>query len=186
MSFVLRMISQGRWLYEPTKFPWLPENYPLADALLDLKTEKNKLSVYQVGYPASNLDDLNLDENQELKRVIIALASNRKYVTNFDYTLIDLNLLKELGIVPHKSNGDTPDDYINRSHHYDIVELSVTKLLALAKLIQTERRWKRVKEAHVRKHLIAGAKDLDGAKVNITDQKLRKEMGLRDIFPKSN
>ena len=66
MAFVLRMISQGRWLFEPQLFPWISKDEPLADALLDLKTEKNKLSVYDIESPNSDIE-----QNLELKRIIV-------------------------------------------------------------------------------------------------------------------
>lgn len=78
MARILRKIRKNRW-YKTEEISWLPDNELQADALDDLRTKYNELSVYRIDENESNLD-----------RVIAALATN----TDNPSTLTLLSLVK--------------------------------------------------------------------------------------------
>jgi hypothetical protein len=121
MAYLLRKIRKARWTQE---VDWLLEEDLQADALGDLGTASNELSVYHV---AENRDNLN--------QVIAALAVNTKESSNIDFALFDENLIAELGIKIKKSKGELADDQVN-NWHSDVYEISASKLLVLAKSIK--------------------------------------------------
>ena len=140
MPFVLRNIRRSKW-YGSAENPWLPEGDLGADALLDLKTEGNKLSVWRVDDNESNRD-----------RVITALAANRDGFSNVDYVLLDEHLFSQFGIRIEDSPGETPDEEAN-CWHCELVELSVYKVLYLVKAIRETKRV-RVAERDIKRWLL--------------------------------
>jgi len=116
MPYVLRKIKQGRWW--PTA--WLSSDDDLpADAMSDLKTEGNELSVWWVN-----------DDQSNLETIIAALAANCEFVANFDYALIRLADLDSLSLTVRESFGKTPCPGANQ-YHRDICELTGRKLLEI-------------------------------------------------------
>src|SRR5712671_3199685 len=86
MATVLRKIDHKQlWNKKPEGdiASWLPEGQLPADALQDIPTDSNRLSVFllQDGAPAT------------LERVIGALAAKRDYLAKFDYVLFGVALL---------------------------------------------------------------------------------------------
>ena len=108
--------------------PWLPEGDLGADALLDLQTKGNKLSVWRVDDDESNRD-----------QVITAIAANHDSSSNVDYVLLDERLFSQLGIRIEGSPGETPDEEAN-CQSCELVELSVYKLLYLVEAIRKAER----------------------------------------------
>jgi hypothetical protein len=92
-----------------------------ADALSDLRTARNALSVWNVD-PALN----------NLSGVLTALASNRDQLDKVDYTLIDENLLPKIAIECVKSPANTAYLTLN-AHHRDLIKLTAGKIAALAR-----------------------------------------------------
>jgi hypothetical protein len=126
MPLLLRTITRSQWL--KTRRPaWLPEGECTADALRDLETENNELSVWQIGDDKGNLD-----------QVITALAAGRDAPSRFDYALFDRSRLDPIGIQINKTPGITLDDAANNAWHHDLVELTGSKLLGLARVISEE------------------------------------------------
>ena len=144
MPFYLRIISKSRWL--PIDDSWLNVGEFQGDVLVDLRTQSNCLSVWFID-----------DERSNLSRVATALAAKRDKVGNFDYALIDEEVLTELQIRKEKNNGDSPDSEINSSVHYDCVELSAQKIVKLAKrMFSCER--DRILEKTIREQVLLGIK----------------------------
>jgi hypothetical protein len=134
---LLRKITKPKW-YDT---PWLGPGDVPADALIDLRTQNNELSVWHIEPDATNLDD-----------VIAALAANNTdRVANLDYVLVDEEALAQLGIKTVKSPGASPHAHANSHWHRDLVELSGSRLLALAhEMKRRQAEHKRIQHATVR------------------------------------
>lgn len=124
MPYALRKIRKAKW-YKHDGVGWLVEGDLQADALDDLRTTGNKLSVYSID-----------DDRANLEQVAIALATAKTdYLSDFEYALFNLELLSDLDIQIEHSEGNTPDAVVN-SWHRDLVELTSKKVMALATVIQ--------------------------------------------------
>jgi hypothetical protein len=123
VPFLLRKIRKAKW-YKNEGVSWIPDDELQADALSDIATKANELSVYSVKEDKSDLD-----------WVIAALATTSEHLSNFDYALIDTKFLDELNIIYKQTDGTTMDDEVNQSH-FDIIELTASKLLQLAYIIK--------------------------------------------------
>ena len=124
MPWFLRTIKKTYWYKSKELNLWLGENEIPADSLHDISTKSNKLSVWQVEENKSNLND-----------IIIAIATNRSCITNFDYVLIDSNILSDFNIECEKIEGASKYNRANKLWHYDLIKLSAEKLLILAEYI---------------------------------------------------
>lgn len=125
MPFFLRTIRKAKW-YKNEAVSWLAEGELQADALADLATKGNELSVWHVE-----------DDRSNLEQVVTALAAGRDNIANLDYALFDQQILSAINIKIKETKGGSPDEKVN-AWHRDLVELSATKLIGLAKAIQTE------------------------------------------------
>ena len=130
MAYLLRKIRKNRW-YKTEETPWLLNNELQADALDDLRTKANELSVYHID-----------DDESNLNRVVAALAANADNPSNIDFAIFNQGILREIGIKARSSRGELPDDQANEWHN-DLYELSAPRLLELAKAIETEARIER-------------------------------------------
>jgi len=135
---LLRSIRKSKW-YKHREVPWLPTGKVQADALGDLKTEDNKLSVWHVE-----------DDRSNLERVVAAFAASRECISNFDYALVDEATLLKLNVKMETTPGLTPDDEVNGRWHRDLCEMTADKLLALAMAIAAKGERKRLGEKEVR------------------------------------
>jgi hypothetical protein len=125
-----------------------------ADALADLTTKDNTLSVWM------------LEDETLVERAATALSANRDVLANFDYVMLDVHHLTDLNIRVHESRGETPDEGVN-AWHRDLIELSAQKIMGLAGVIQEHGRIDRIPEKHIA-HLIAQgitAKKIDPSKL---------------------
>jgi len=104
MALLLRTISNAKWV----KDDWMVAGDVPADALSDLRTARNALSVWNVDPELENLNG-----------VLTALASNRDQLDKVDYTLIDENLLPIIAIECVKSPANTPYSTLNAAHRFD-------------------------------------------------------------------
>ena len=118
MPQYLRSIRQGRWR-APS---WLRCGEVQADALGDLATVDNQLSVYRV------------ESQQDINRITIALAATRDNLQNVDYAVFDDAEFENIGIQISQSPGKTPDQVVNELHH-DISNLTARQTAALAAII---------------------------------------------------
>lgn len=121
MAYFLRVVRQSRWHKYP-EINWLPNGDLQADALRDLPTSDNALSVYRI------------ENETDRKRVIVALAANREALANLDYAIFEDNPLASIGITINQQEGQTPDVGVNKLH-YDITNLTVGRLVQLAQVV---------------------------------------------------
>ena len=125
MAYLLRKIRKNRW-YKTEELTWLPEDELQADALDDLRTKSNELSVFHVNQDISNLN-----------RVVAALAISFDDPSNFDFALLNEETMSEMGIKWKKSPGALSDKEVNDWHN-DLYELSDSRLLELARTIKAK------------------------------------------------
>lgn len=120
MTRYLRSIRRSRWAPPD----WLDPNQGdlPADALADLHTYRNALSVWVADSP------------EDTDRIIIALAATRDDVQHVDFAVFDDATLADAGIVIESRSGETPDDEVNRLH-CNIERLTVRQVAALAAAI---------------------------------------------------
>lgn len=136
MPLLLRKIRKSKW-YKTDSVLWLKEDEIQADALGDIVTSSNTFSVWLVQADKSNLE-----------QVIVALASSCDNISNFDYALINVELLVNIGIKIEIKEGLTPYSRAN-SWHRDLVELTTNKLSKLAEAMFLHSDRERVTEKQV-------------------------------------
>ncbi|HEX6715572.1 MAG TPA: hypothetical protein VF088_00590 [Pyrinomonadaceae bacterium] len=138
MPFILRKIRKARW-HGNDVLDWLLPDEIQADSLLDLSTKDNQLSIYIVE-----------DDRSNLERIIAALAGNCDFISNVDYALVPAEVLSESGIEVADVKGETSDEQVNEAHR-DLIHLSASKLLVLAKAISIRGERTRLTTKKVRK-----------------------------------
>lgn len=120
MPKILRKIKRSRW-YGADEVDWLAEGEVQAEALVDLETQSNTLSVWIVDDDDSNLD-----------RVVAALAAKCGSKTIVDYVTIDQKRIDDIGLLMQQTSGDSPDSAANSMWHRDLQHLTVNGVAALA------------------------------------------------------
>jgi ribosome recycling factor len=146
VPFLLRTIRKSKW-YNHEGTSWLAEGELQADALDDLKTINNSLSVWLV------------DDNREnLEQVVIAFAANRSDLAQVDYVLFDKKILSDLNIKFEKSPGDTPNEEVNLNWHMDLVELTASKRFELAMTIMAKAEKARVSKKTIERQILEAVK----------------------------
>ena len=108
------------WIREPEGElkAWLTAGELQADALGELATQQNKLSIYLVDEQAG----ITID------RIVTAFAARRQRIVKLDFITFDPALLQELKIASEKTAGDTSDAAVNASH-IDLINLTASKLV---------------------------------------------------------
>ena len=159
---LLRKISKPKWY----NTPWMPAGQIQADALVDLRTAKNELSVWRVEADESNLP-----------AVIAALASKTSKIDRLDYVLLDEDALNAVDIKFVKSDGDSPHLDANKKWHFDLVELTAAKVIEIAKQVkQREHDHQRLFPARVRE-ILRDALQNDKLERSAIDPELVSEIG---------
>lgn len=134
MAVALRMLNNKRyWDREKADDEeWLGEGEIRADALRNVETKDNALSIYVVDESASAVD-----------RTLAAFAANRDCLDKVDFALFETGLLDALETEVTATAGGTPDSEVNVQHH-DVIHLTGSKLLRLVEMLidqcQIERR----------------------------------------------
>ncbi len=123
MTYFLRVIRQTRWLKYPD-LDWLPVGGLQGDALGDLQTTGNALSIFKV------------ESETDKERVVIGLAANRDNLANLDYAVFEDSLFNTLGIAAEQREGATPDIQVNNLH-YELRNLTVGQVAQLAQVVST-------------------------------------------------
>ena len=123
MARFLRAIRQRRWFTYPDIL-WLSQGELQSDALLDLRTVGNAISIYEVR-----------DDTDEL-RVATALAANRDNVDVIDYAVFEDIHFTALDLELAQPEGETPDVIVNTLHH-DLRNLPARQLVGLAEIISS-------------------------------------------------
>jgi len=109
-------IDPERWLHEPG----LAGDELQADALFDLRTTGNKLSVFELVEPIT------------AERITVAVAAGKERPSDTGYVIFDSGELTALGIGVESTPGGSADTEVNTLHrNLDIA--SDTKLLAFAR-----------------------------------------------------
>ena len=142
MPFLLRTIRKSRWYSEGK--PYIAPSEASADALIDLKTDDDALSVFHIE-----------DDRSNLERVITALAANRDRISNLDYALFAYHLLEEIDVQSKITAGESPDIAVNTFWHRDLVEFSALKLATLANAMLTRAQKVRVPERRIKELLFS-------------------------------
>ena len=165
MAFILRKLDGKAAFY---KVDWLVDGDVQADALYDLRTSSNTLSVWLVEESRANLN-----------RIIAALAAGRHTVDKFDYALVKRQNLDELGIECVKVNGVSCDAKANALWHQDLRGLSGFKLVNLAYIMQENAEFVRVQKNKVSALIVASVKQgfIDPNRISERDQ--NATFGLR-------
>jgi hypothetical protein len=131
MSLCLRKLDRkSKWDDPHGSEPWLGAKDLRADALSDLQTEENKLSVWQ------------LNEEIPLPRILAALAALRDQAVKLDFIVFDSAILDELDIARDHANGNTHDAGVN-GRHIDLVQLNARKLSDFGARIRSARKVER-------------------------------------------
>ena len=120
MPRFLRTVRQSRWQAPEWLGPGVAE--VKADALADLQTVNNLLSVYLV------------ESARDVDRIAVALAATRDNLQNVDYVVFDGKGLQDIGVEAMRSSGNTPDYLVNEMH-YDIGKLTARQTADLAAVI---------------------------------------------------
>jgi len=144
---------------------WLGERDLCADALEDLFTVKNTLSIFLI------------DENVSEERIFIALSAARNSVQDIDYVIFDLSACDDLEIECTAVEGDTPDNAVNKVHR-DLIQLTATKVAALGNLMKQRGQTRRVRYKTVGRSINSsiGAGSLDLARMDAAlKESLQKE-----------
>jgi hypothetical protein len=128
MPFALRKIDRKiLWTNtpEPSEKAWLQPGELRADALRDMETEGNRLSVYLV-------DEAN---GVTVERIVAAMGAGRPNVWKLDYISFDTRILHELRIETEVTAGQTPDAGVN-SAHVDLIHLTAARLVNFGTAMQ--------------------------------------------------
>ena len=125
MSTLLRGgVRAERWYREST-WDWLEKPEFPADALKDLRTDNNSLSVFEV------------ENEADARAAAIAIAAGRQDFGDCEWFLFDDSVLDALNIPIEKSEGTTPNTRINELHR-NISHLTGRKLAALVEAISPD------------------------------------------------
>lgn len=93
-----------------------------ADAVDDLRTKGNALSVFEVDDPAN------------VERIVVAFASGRMNPDHIGFAVFDGDAVGRLGIQIQKTPGSTADAAVNALHH-DLQQLTASQLAGLANIV---------------------------------------------------
>lgn len=118
MQRFLRVTQRGRWEVYPV-IAWLQPGEMQANVFLDLRTERNALSVYRA------------DSDEDAIKVGVAIAATRRNNGDLDYAIIEESELTAIGITPTQTEGATPSSEVNRLH-CDLNFLTMDNLIQLA------------------------------------------------------
>ncbi|MGA2598221.1 MAG: hypothetical protein ABSH09_14670 [Bryobacteraceae bacterium] len=120
MALLLRTVDKDYRWFKKEAAEFLAADDSPADPIADLRTDKNRLSVYVIS-----------DDRSNLERIVRAVAVGRQRVDHAAYVVFDSKVVEEAGIEIEEVPGTTKDVAIN-DWHRDLV-LSGKKLAALAK-----------------------------------------------------
>lgn len=126
MPHIVRKITSKRRFDKPSpEYPWIAAGDVQADAVTDLRTSSNCLSIYLVH-----------EQEEAVDRVIAALAATRDRFDALDYVVLDIEdfieFQQEFQIRLDNTPGNTPDDTVN-TWHRNLIELTDRKVVELAK-----------------------------------------------------
>lgn len=141
MSLILRTLRKNKFIRELQPV-WVAHDDIQADALKDLETSDNDLSVWLVADDLSNLN-----------RVLAAVAANRDQLANIDFALISEEALSQLGILLRKTPSVTPDHEVSLLHR-DISQLTARQVASLAHAISKDAQLDRRSKSQIQAMLL--------------------------------
>ena len=162
MPLLLREIRKAKW-YKNSDVKWLSDDELQADALGDIRTSNNCLSVWEIA-----------DDRKNLEGVITALAAKRNTAANFDFALFSTAAILEKDIKITETPGETFDADVN-AFHRELIELSTARLLALAEIIQRQATRERIIEPKI-VSLIAAAVEAGRIGVDFLSQHIKDKV----------
>jgi hypothetical protein len=122
MSKFLRQVQhKTNWDPQGEFSSYIPPGQAPADALEDLVTDDNALSIWEV-------DDLGTN----LERILAAMASRRQNLQKMDYLIVNSEHVYALGLAMEQKPGETHDDDANKRWHYDLIHLSASDVSRFA------------------------------------------------------
>ena len=122
MSQFLRAgIRPDRWFAYP-EIEWLDPGEIQADALIDLRTQGNTLSVFE------------FDGTVNPERISIAVAAGKQKPDDTGYAMFNRAAVEALGIEVKKDPGATADATVN-GLHCNLNVKTATRLVALAQVV---------------------------------------------------
>ena len=137
MPFLLRTLRKNKF-DEEQQFEWVPDGDIQADALNDLRTSGNCLSVWLVE-----------DSEETLLRLLAAIAAGRDHLSNIDYALIAVSEIQKAGLELVENDGQILDDAM-KALHRDVVKISAFSLGKLAVAIQEKAELERLSRGRVK------------------------------------
>lgn len=161
MPHILRKIDQKiNWAKDGEFAGYIPANEAPADALQDLKTSENRLSVWRIE-----------DDRQNLPQVLAAVASRRDNLQKLDYIILDFRYVHQNGLKMADRPGDTLDAEANSKWHLHLIELSASGLSRLANAMfaygEIHRAMERELVEHLRRSVANGHIHESGLKPNV-------------------
>lgn len=148
MPRLLRVTEARRWDFVEDLPAWVPAGDIPAAPLGDLKpSPTSKISVWLVE-----------DGEPNLNRVIAGIAAGRQSIDKLDVLLVDRAQVENLPITCVKTPGDSKDGEANGLWHFDLVELTFTKLRDLIQLLAQHGEGRRWDEDAVKELIVASVK----------------------------
>lgn len=139
MTFCVRRIDSRRlWDAPLPDEGWLGDRELQADALRDLTTEENKLSIWEV-------DD---ESGASLSRILAAIAAGRQHLAKLDFVLFKFTVVGELDISFERAEGDTFDADVN-ARHLHLMQLTAGSLAEFGARIRSDGQIKRCPDKKV-------------------------------------
>lgn len=129
-----------------------------------MATNNNKLSLWEVDNNRANLD-----------RVIAALAATRNNFQHFQYSLVERKLIEGLDINLEKTIGQTPDEIVNQ-YHYDLIEMSGSKLISLAMMMLSNATRTEMLKNEVEKQIFIAVNEGRFNNMKLVNEKIRKKV----------
>jgi len=166
VATVFRKLRQKRY-WDGTS--WLGPGETQADAAKCLETIENKLSVFLLD-----------DPDDQVGRVVAALAVTRDYLVNFDLAIAPADVLEHCGVRWNQAQGRTPDAQVN-VWHKDLVDLTITKVACLANAIRCEGKIRRYSQKKV-ETVIRHSLDADYIVVRDINSEMTKSLQKRGII----
>lgn len=120
-SYLRKVQSKRNWDPKGEFSNYLRAGEAPADALADIRTSDNALSIWEID-----------DQRNNLERVLAAIASRGEHLQKMDHVIVESTRVQHLGVKIEKKSGDTHDSGANSSWHYDLTHLSATDLARLA------------------------------------------------------
>jgi len=164
----LRRIDPTLWIREAD---WLREEDVPADAVRDLRSTNNTLSVWQV--------ETNTPE--VIERIAAAMTLTRESIVHFVYKLIDPEEVGRAEITAQPVNGGTPDDSIN-SWHCNLEKLTAQNVADLARIIQNGERGM-ILDSQVLEILAAHNQQWNDSRIKLSKKERMKVDALRATPP---